>query len=148
MKLKSLSLWQIDINITDQTGCWDSSTAAALMIREDNWINIRREKYIEILAKMWVPESSYDRAFAIVEAYFLSHLQEVISWVVYHCKKSNLWDIPNSEFISNMILSYVFHDTLEFVEKWMKNFIYSIDNSMVIDWRVYNWFNVYKISEL
>lgn len=147
-KLKSLSLWQIDIDVTDTTWCWDSSTLSALMIREKYWINIRKQKYIEILTSMWVPEYSFSRAFAVIEAYFLSHLQEVNSWVIYHCKKSNIWDIPNSEFISNMILSYAFDNTLEFIEKWMKNFIYSIDNSIVIDWRVYNWFNVYKISEL
>lgn len=147
-KLKSLSLWQIDIAVTDTTWCWDSSTLSALMIREKCWINIRKEKYREILINIWVPEDCFNRAFAVIEAYFLSHLQEVNSWAVYHCKKSNIWDIPNSEFISNMILSYVFNDTLEFIEKWMKNFIYSIDNSMVTDWRVYNWFNVYKISEL
>lgn len=147
-KLKNISKWQIDINVTDTTWCGDSSTAAALMIREKNWLEYRKEKYLEILKEIWVPEKSFDRALAIIEAYFLSHLQEVISWVVYHCKKSNLWDLPNSEIISAMILSYVFKWSLKFVKEWMKNFIYALDNSMVIDWRVYKWFNVFKIYEL
>jgi hypothetical protein len=117
------------------------------MIREENWINIRKEKYNELLTNMWVPEEFFDRAIAIIEAYFLSHLQEVISWVVYHCKKSNLWDIPNNKLISSMILSYVFKNTLKFTEQWMKKIIYSNNNS-IYTWKIYNGFNVYKISEL
>ena len=146
-QLKKKSKWQIDLEINDTTWCGDSSTAAAIMIREENWISIRKEKYKEILTDMWVPWEFFDRAIAIVEAYFLSHLQEVISWVVYHCKKSNLWDIPNSKLISSMILSYVFNNTLKFTKKWMKKIIYSNDNS-IDTWKIYNWFNVYKINEL
>lgn len=146
--LNKISEWQIDINVTDTTGCWDSSTAAALMVRESNWIEIRREKYKEILKSMWVPKSSYDRAISIIEAYFLSHFQEVISGVVYHCKKSNLWDIPHSDRVTRMILWYVYKNTQEFIKNWLGKFIYSYDSSNITDGRFYNWFNVYRITEI
>ena len=146
--LNNLSKWQIDLDVRDTTWCWDSSTAAALMIREADWINLRKQKYIEIFEEMWVSEKSYDKSIAIIEAYFLSHFQEVISWVVYHCKKSNLWDIHNSEKINSLILWYVFKNTLIFAREWVSKFRNAYDSSIVTDWRIYEWFNVNKINEL
>ncbi len=144
--LNKLSSWQIDININDTTWCWDSSTAAAIMIRENEWKRIRRDKYIEIFNELWVPEDFFDRASAISESYFLSHFQEVISGIVYHCKKSNLWDIPNSDKINKHILWYVFKNTQIFIREWMNKFIYTHNNSSIIDRNVYDWFNVFWIS--
>lgn len=145
--LNKLSKWQIDLNVSDTTWCGDSSTAAAIMIRESNWMKIRKERFIEVFKELWLTDEHYNRSLAITETYFLSHFQEVISGVVYHCKKSNLWDIPHSDKIDKLILSYVFNNTLKFIREALNIFIYSHNKSDIIDRNIYNWFNIYSIKE-
>ncbi|MDP2090121.1 MAG: hypothetical protein Q8K30_00860 [Candidatus Gracilibacteria bacterium] len=145
--LNKLSKGQIDLNVSDTTGCGDSSTAAAIMIRESNGMKIRKERFIEVFKELGLTDEHYNRSLAITETYFLSHFQEVISGVVYHCKKSNLGDIPHSDKIDKLILSYVFNNTLKFIREALNIFIYSHNKSDIIDRNIYNGFNIYSIKE-
>jgi hypothetical protein len=143
--LNKLSKWNIDLNITDQTWCWDSSTAAALMIREKQWKQIRQGIYTEIFREMKLPSDDIVEGLSIAESYFLSTLQKVVSWIVFHCKKSNLWDIPNSEKIAKFILKYVNNQTREFILDWLPIFLYW-DTTSSRKGRNYKWFNIYNKS--
>lgn len=146
-KLNKLSKWQIDINISDTTWCWDNSTASALMLRDQLWIDMRLKKYEELFRKIWINENHHKKALAITDAYFLANLQEVISWIVYHCKLANLWDVYNSDKITKHILLYCFINTIDFIEKWLTKFLFSHNKKAIIDTNIYNWFNAFSIKE-
>lgn len=87
------------------------------MMREKEGLQERKDRYDKILNTLGIHEvHSRKKAMAILESYFLSHLQKTISGVVYHCKVSNLGDLPNKRSIATLILGFVMDDTLEFTE--------------------------------
>lgn len=60
------------------------------MVREEDGREERKRDYLMILKELGIEEDISEKAVGILEAYFLSTLQKVISGVVYHCRKSNL----------------------------------------------------------
>ncbi|MDD2871516.1 MAG: hypothetical protein PHS49_06005 [Candidatus Gracilibacteria bacterium] len=146
-KLNKLSKGQIDINISDTTGCGDNSTASALMLRDQLGIDMRLKKYEELFRKIGINENHHKKALAITDAYFLANLQEVISGIVYHCKLANLGDVYNSDKITKHILLYCFINTIDFIEKGLTKFLFSHNKKAIIDTNIYNGFNAFSIKE-
>lgn len=145
--LKLLSKWDIDYEeIKETTGCGDSSTAAALIIRAKAGREAREQVYFKALGELKVPLDSFWKAIGILEAYFFSELQKVLSWATYHCKKASIGDVSNSDKIAELISGFVFHKTKNFIIEGMPRFLCG-DNTSERIGRKINDFNVYHISE-
>jgi len=148
--LKKITSWVIDEKIQDTTWCGDSSITACMMLREKEIYKIRKQNYIYLFKKIWIFEKDYDKAISICEAFFMSTLQKIISWTVYHCRRSNLWDIPQSTKVSAMLLKYTFWKTIKYIqdwEKWIFKHLYSEDDSSSSKEKKYKWFNTYEINK-
>ncbi len=148
--LKNITSWVIDEEIQDTTWCGDSSITACMMMREKEIYKIRKESYVYSFKKLWILEKDYDKAISICEAFFMSTLQKIISWTVYHCRRSNLWDIPQSKKVSAMLLKYTFWKTIKYIgdwEKWIFKHLYSEDDGSSSKEKKYKWFNTYKINK-
>jgi len=140
----------ISESIQDTTWCWDSSITACMMMREKEIQEIRKKKYIFIFKQLGLNERDYNKAIAIAESFFMSTLQKIISWTVYHCRRSNLWDIPQSKKVSAMLLKYTFWKTIKYIqdwENWILKHLYSQDDSSSSKEKKYNWFNTYMITK-
>jgi len=148
--LKNITSWIIDVDIQDTTWCGDSSITACMMMREDNVYQIRKKSYVHFFEILKIDEQDYDKAIAISESFFMSTLQKIISWTVYHCRRSNLWDIPNSKKVSAILLKYTFWKTLKYIqdwEKWILKHLYSQDDWSSSKEKKYKWFNTYMVTK-
>jgi len=141
----------ISEKIQNTTWCWDSSIVACMTMREEKIQEIRKNTYIFMFKQLWLNERDYEKAIAIAESFFMSTLQKIISWTVYHCRRSNLWDIPQSKKVLAMLLKYTFWKTIKYIqdwEKWIFKHLYSQDDSSSSKEKKYNWFNTYMITEI